>query len=451
MTILAQNYKNVENAGEDRSSRGPQHAFVTLTPPVPAFSVSPLGDTLNLYTPPKFDDTNLKSVAAEGADSAGAQKNGETRRLLQGLRAERYRLLSAARGLLVSAGARAELQYPHNYHRTAKCKYIQHGGDFVGVHRSLVHGSAFFTGLVTCGSVWACPVCSVKIQERRRLEIAIGIGFAYKTGLQPVMVTLTFPHRIYQKLSFLLDGLRVALTKLRNGKPWHKFKDRYGFSGLIRSLELTHGENGWHPHVHELWFVDAAVDAEKMKIIIVNMWCSACKRAGILLSKDEKAFMLHAVDVKGNCQSSDYLAKMDDAKHWGVDREMAKASSKEGKSKGFHPFGLLANAAEGCLRSARLFMTYVLAMKGKRQIFWSHGLKSRAGVHDKTDEVLAEETRDTADLLGLISIENWKMIRHFDKRAEILDAAESGGWLAVVQLMQKLGCIVPTPTHDDVC
>lgn len=50
-----------------------------------------------------------------------------------------------------------------------------------------------------------------------------------------------------------------------------------------------------------------------------------------------KAFYRHAVDVKGWCSTSDYLAKADDAKHWGADREMAKASTKQGRAKGMHP------------------------------------------------------------------------------------------------------------------
>ncbi|WP_223932401.1 hypothetical protein, partial [Aeromonas caviae] len=37
-----------------------------------------------------------------------------------------------------------------------------------------------------------------------------------------------------------------------------------------------------------------------------------------------------------------YLVKMDDSRHWGADRELAKASSKKGKKSGQHPFGLLA-------------------------------------------------------------------------------------------------------------
>ena len=35
---------------------------------------------------------------------------------------------------------------------------------------------------------------------------------------------------------------------------------RQGFKGLIRSLEVTHGANGWHPHTHELWFLKGSAE-----------------------------------------------------------------------------------------------------------------------------------------------------------------------------------------------
>lgn len=38
-----------------------------------------------------------------------------------------------------------------------------------------------------------------------------------------------------------------------------------------------------------------------------------------------------------------------------------------------------------------LFMEYVNAIKGSRQLVWSRGLKAAVGVDDKTDEEIAQE------------------------------------------------------------
>ena len=362
------------------------------------------------------------------------------RDVVQATRAERYELLAAARGLFLHQGKHEGLEHPANWHRTAKCKWVTHGGA-VGVHASCQHDGAFYSGLVNCGSVWACPVCAAKVQERRRVEIAAAIDWAYARGLQPVMVTLTFPHYAWDNLTDLIAHQADALHRLRAGAPWTRFKQAHGYEGLIRSLELTFGANGWHPHTHELWFVDADVDAEAMGARVLERWRSSCARAGLLdLSDDAQvsAFDRHAVDVKGWCSTSDYLAKQDDSRHWGADREIAKASTKRGKAKGLHPFGLLADAAEGDKVAGGRFVEYAQVMKGRRQLFWSRDLKARVGLAELTDEELAEADQDTADLLGLLTLAQWRAVRSAGKRAQLLDAAEVGGWSAVLELLATL-------------
>ena len=118
---------------------------------------------------------------------------------------------------------------------------------------------------MTCGSVWSCPVCTAKVQERRRAEIGKAVAWAYDSGKQAAMVTLTFPHYKQNNLDDLVKKQADALARFRRGSPWDRFKDRLDYAGLIRALELTYGENGWHPHTHELWFVgaDSSVEQEK--------------------------------------------------------------------------------------------------------------------------------------------------------------------------------------------
>ena len=393
---------------------------------------SHLGKYVASFTPPPTE--------AFGAGIRVGKSQDADRKKIQSTRAERYALLAMARALLLQEGKKAGLEHPGNFHATAKCRHVTRGSS-VGVHTSKAHKGAFYSGLVTCGSVWACPVCASKVQERRRVEVAKGMEWAYSKGLQPVMVTLTFPHYAWQDLPTLLEQQAFALAKLRAGDPWKRFKERHGFSGLIRALELTHGKHGWHPHTHEMWFVSGDVDAEEMKTHILARWELVCARAGLLDPDNEKqlaAFREHAVDVKGHCSTSDYLAKMDEARHWGADRELAKASSKEGRAKGLHPFAILANAAEGDKAAGALFVQYVKAMRRKSQLYWSSRLKGKVGLDDKTDEELAEESQDEADALGYLELDDWRTVRKARFQAQVLDAAESGGWPAVVALLERL-------------
>lgn len=362
------------------------------------------------------------------------------------VRAERYELLSYARKLLISEGRAAGLVYAQDYSRTAKCMYTPRDGG-VGVMRDVEHKTAFYAGLVVCGSVWACPVCAAKVQERRREEIAQAFEWAYSNELQPAMVTFTFPHRAWHKLEDLVLQQREALAMLRKGKAWGQLMEGICYSGMIRALEITHGANGWHPHTHEIWFVHRDVDASKFKKNVVRRWASACARAGLLDTKNFKqmrAFARHAVHVKGDCTSSDYLAKADDSRHWGADREMAKGATKAGKLKGQHPFGLLAQAAEGDRRAGELYIEFVDTMRvtRSRQLFWSPGLKAKVGIKELDDQTIAEQKRVPADALGVLRQEEWNAIRVAGWRAKLLDQAEIAGWPGVVSLLKKLRSLV---------
>jgi hypothetical protein len=81
-------------------------------------------------------------------------------------------------------------------------------------------------------------------------------------------------------------------------------------------------------------------------------------------------------------------------------------------------------------------------MKGRRQIFWSHGLKEKVGVVDATDEELATDAREAADVLGMLNADDWGVVRGNDARAELLDVVEGAEaqdrWPAVQRFLAAL-------------
>jgi hypothetical protein len=341
-------------------------------------------------------------------------------------RKDRYTVLSKARNLLMTEGKKHFPLMPTKYHRTTLCKHAMTGSELAVVLSSELN-KAFYDGLQTCGNVWVCPVCAAKIQERRRLEIASAMEHFYQVKKMAVMVTFTFPHKMMMKLKDLLTKQSEAFKLLRKGKQWDKFKAKHCFEGLIRSLEVTHGQNGWHPHTHELWFVECEIDEAKFFEFVKKKWRASCIASGLLDENDPKqmsAFDTYAVDIKFNCKASDYLAKVDHKdnlkSYWGADREIAKASSKVKKEgKGMHPFQLAIDNKQD------LFIEYVNAIKGKPQLLWSRGLKAKVGITEKTDEEIAEEETEEAELFAKISKVEWLAIRRQEQRAQVLNCVEN--------------------------
>ena len=188
-------------------------------------------------------------------------------------RAIRYEYQSVARFLLADEGHRQGLKHVLDIHRTAKCMWIAINETSLRKRRQ--DGRAFYSGLMQCKSIWACPVCSAKIQEIRRAELAQLIAWAYCNNMKCIMVTLTFPHHSWDELGDLLQKLSRSLDCLRGGESWKKFKEKIGFEGLVRALELTIGSNAWNPHSHEIWVIAKDVDFEVVRAKILERWVIA--------------------------------------------------------------------------------------------------------------------------------------------------------------------------------
>jgi len=378
-------------------------------------------------------------------------------------RQERYELQDEARIALWAAGKKKGLEYPQNYHRTAKCTHVRHS-DTVDIQKSKAFNKAFYSGLAICSNVWACAVCAAKIQERRRVEIAQAFDWAYNSEAKEfsnnkkkkvIMMTFTIPHNKTQSLDFLLKAHQEALTKMRGGKQWVAIKKNIGFEGLIRSLELTYGDNGWHVHTHEAWIVDHDCDVKALTSVVLERWFKFCDKLNLIKNKQKNIedFYRYAIDAKDNCSNSEYLAKQDDSKHWGVDRELAKGVSKvKNTNTGLHPFGFLKIISEinqipkddltsddrrDKKKYQSLFINYVDSMRHKKQIYWTQGLKKRVGLDDKTDKEIGEEQDDQADLVISLDRFEWHTVVKNKLKWKFLNLAETADKEAIEEVLKN--------------
>jgi hypothetical protein len=328
----------------------------------------------------------------------------------------RYQMQSAAKHILPR-------------HRVGIC--LRHQIDAYGdvdLYQHRKTHKAFYGGLMVCGSVWVCPVCAAKISERRRAELKKAFRQHLETGGHCTMVTLTFSHSKSDKLDDLLFALSKSMSKFITGKRYHNFRRDIDLVGSIRAFEITYGQNGWHPHIHLLLMHNneiAPYERYDYQDWLYSMWSGACAKYGLDTSK------AHGLKLDDAQEASTYIGKWGDLmdKPWGTDSEMTKANIKKGRIGSMTPFDMLRAVVEdGDLEYEYKFREYASAVKGRSQLFWSRGLKARFDLEDKTDEEIAVEKIEEADLLGRLDYKEWRYILKNNLRVKLLDLIEEQGY-----------------------
>ena len=342
---------------------------------------------------------------ASGASPLGTNaKSGSAERTI-----ERFALQAMARDLLPGE-------------RVKHClRTRQRGAKHVEVWRSVEYRRAHYKRLQTCGSVWHCPVCAAKISERRRAELEAVTALHKAAGGGLALLTLTNSHSRADRLSDLLKAQEHALRRFWKDRASRVLFDSLGVVGLVRAVEVTHGKaNGWHPHYHILLFLKAPHSDAQLKAMrekLAQRWIDCCKAAGLPLPD-----MKHGADLRGAEWAARYASK------WGLESEVTKGHIKKGRGDRATPWDLLRRALAGDQWAGALFQEFAHAFKGKRQLFWSSGLKDRYPVEDVDDSVLAAQVEDSAVMLGAFTAGQWRAILKAGIRAHLLLVAEQGDW-----------------------
>ena len=305
---------------------------------------------------------------------------------------------------------------------TAKCMRWRAPNQQVEVWRGVsagVAGKAFYKGLFVCGRLWTCPVCAAKISERRRIELSEALANAKDQGLSVYLLTQTIRHGIGDSLSGGLQGISDAERLMWSSRSGASVRARLGVVGTIKTTEVTWGSlNGWHPHKHTLLFLKTPISPSVIQSELSPLWINACVKSGLPSPTLDRGFT-----VQEGSYADDYVCK------WGLESEMTKGHSKVAKQGGMTPFALLENILEtGDCQSWELFKEYSVAMKGKRQLVWSKGLRALLlhDVAEKTDVELAcsEDSEVNAVIWATLSVQEWRAVRFFKYESTLLDKSE---------------------------
>ncbi|MEI2733006.1 MAG: protein rep [Dermatophilaceae bacterium] len=349
--------------------------------------------------------------------------------------------------------ARRALRSITTLDRVRACGMAPH--DAAGVALVLSDGEpgvriAGWRGVVSCGSVWACPRCSAVIAEHRAEELREGLDEWRRQGGAVALLTLTMQHSRDDALDDLWDGAAGSWRRLVGGKPWLNFKEAAGVVGTLRVVEVTHGAAGWHVHLHVLVFLDpsksvrwqgvggdaqfeAHFAAMASRGPIVRAWQRVVGRAGYFAAENAQDMRPVSLDEAGSSINR-YFVK----NGWDAADELARGASKKGRRGNRTPMGILHDIRTGgLLDDVELWNEWEQVSHGRRQMTWSRGVRALLGLVVVSDNEVAAETADGAeadeqlaarsrgdDVLLILTAEQWRHVSRTSKHWLLLEAAE---------------------------
>ena len=295
-------------------------------------------------------------------------------------------------------------------------------------------GNYHYSGLQSCGSVWICPVCSLKISKQRQVEVFQIMKKELATpGIVSGFLTLTVGHSNEDRLEYVMSKVTDTWKSIQQSRKYRRLAEKYGHQGDIRTLEIKVSFiNGWHPHLHIAMF--GKCNQEQLAEFgseIISMWLWKMKgKAGAIGQRYKPIY--------NDAGISEYITK------WDCSSEMTLSNMKVDKEcrDNYTVFDLLTGVAMGNDATGwkkKMYIEYAGATKGKRQLTFSKELKrlhTEAGA--KTDEEIVKEEQGSTEVLK-IDVPVWSAITYHRLQAHVINAMEYEGLPEVQMLLMEFG------------
>lgn len=271
-------------------------------------------------------------------------------------------------------------------HRTEHCQLDVSPGQSVEVMKR-EDGSVSLSGFRPCGSPH-CPHCSRILAIRRALETEQIMRAAFDRGYLVSFLTVTTDHHANESLADVLNGLRDSWAACSQGYGRKAFNVALGNPvGNVRAFEVTHGDSGWHPHLHLLLIHRSPVNVDA----VFDRYRAVSRRFGRTPNRgafDVVPVSLYNGDVK---RLSSYVSGRKSSR-WSASTETAGGALKQ--SDHGRTLGDLLDAfiENGDGDSSELYAEYLDATKGMSVWRTSRGLRAKLGLEvEQTDEEIMEE------------------------------------------------------------
>ena len=251
---------------------------------------------------------------------------------------------------------------------------------------------ANFQNVRVCGSVWLCPCCSQKIRTQRAAELDQTIRLHGERGGGAVISLLSVSHYRKHSLRSTQHALKVGWTQTTKQRDYKQLKDRFGIVGYAKTLEVTQGKNGWHPHYHVVWFTERPLtDAEREQFdaALYQLWMhNVTKYTDRSVNHEAN----HVQKIRTIDAIANYLSKS-------IAFELTHGHTKDGKMPTQRtPFQIAKDYTKSFdERDEARWNEYVDAIVGERMITYSRSLSElRTPESHATDEEIAEMEDITA-------------------------------------------------------
>ena len=250
-------------------------------------------------------------------------------------------------------------------------------------------------GVRHCHSAWGCPVCEPYRMSKKAADISVALEALKQKNQKAIMITFTVPHHsnLYscEQTSQILKNTWNAFSKrgiksleyndkttLKNGKVVRykstrhdallEFRRYFNSKFHARAYEYTWGINGWHPHIHAIFWVDANKFNEVLdwEVKLLQAWRKIAQRESIkvLTEAYPNSNIEENINEKFNCNwlrdihvnnQGLYISQKDGKPieqqasmyicGWGADKEITSNYQRKASNKGHYtPYEMLLEA-----------------------------------------------------------------------------------------------------------
>jgi hypothetical protein len=282
--------------------------------------------------------------------------------------------------------------------RVSRCMTtLKNGHSKVNVHRHIPTNKHYFQNLIRCSNVWCCVHCSPRISARRGEELKKIMQLHHDNNGKFYMATFTLRHNVKSDLKQMLNVLSHAYHATMNKRFGKDLKAKYQIVGYVRSLEVTYGLHGFHPHYHVLIFTKEHIPISQFTDDVSTQWLYQLDKMGF-------ASNFHAFDLKqgNNKQLAEYLNKISLA---------YEMTGTQNKIVGGLNWYQILEKAQFEKKYLDLFLEYVFSFKTKKQLVYSRDLIKEYRIKIKTDEQLNDEKHKDAEFINQLTLQEYQFLR----------------------------------------